>query len=674
MVGDEWAGLSFLGPKILSTAAQLYKNPSSFANAFDTELEAQEVFNQLAESTGLDAQHLSGEAATRLVEWSVSRQFVFKRQRRAVAVELECSLFAKRVDAPVEASDAYETMVKDDPKHALEVAKRVSKQRKTAGTNRAELEESLRTKFALELATIISEAGLPVVYQVQQFDDPNKAWKRIFGARRGKTLRNRFRSWCKYRLWLVAYAGVLWPRSVADLVNYIEECIQFGCALSIHTELQASLVLLERCGRVPECNQLSMDPTWKAHLHSWSQELSTNSRPRGSAPPYTVSVLLALELFVMDDQRDYYARVIAWTILVATWGCMRVDDIQCVMPETMRLSPRGFTVRMSRTKTTGPGKIHGQVHAFVHRSISLSGHDWMEEGLQLFNHESAIFPRDYLIPAPTADWRAMRKKLVEPPQLANYFRMVLQMLGTPKFEDGRWRVNANMELVPAELSLFWKGHSARHFLPQASAAIGCDKHDRDFLGRWSIGRVGSNAYLLTSRQITERIQQQVMQSFYGEGVTYDENELLDNLREFAEKADLSGQRIRRRHKMLPLSRAEDLIRRGDEEESEDENTQQQAEGEHFAPDDPDEGMTYFVTVSRRTGFRRLHVTGKCHVHAERCQQTESVESVTCTSFDAICRVCKRFLKEQVESGSDSSSSSDGSSSSTSAETSGDEPL
>ena len=132
-------------------------------------------------------------------------------------------MFAKRADAPVEASDAFESMVKDDPKHALEVAKRVSKQRKTAGTNRAELEESLRTKFALELATIISEAGLPVVYQVQQFDDPNKAWKRIFGARRGKTLRNRFRSWCKYRLWLVAYAGVLWPRSVADLVNYIED-------------------------------------------------------------------------------------------------------------------------------------------------------------------------------------------------------------------------------------------------------------------------------------------------------------------------------------------------------------------------------------------------------------------------------------------------------------------
>ena len=49
---------------------------------------------------------------------------------------------------------------------------------------------------------------------------------------------------------------------------------------------------------------------------------------------------------------------------------------------------------------------------------------------------------------------------------------------------------------------------------------------------------------------------------------------------------------------------------------------------------------YFVTISRRTGFRRFHVVGKCHVHAERCQQAEMVESLDRTSFDAICRVAK----------------------------------
>ena len=671
---DEWTGLEFLGQKLLDTVVRFYGCASSFANSFDTEDEAQEVFKQLADSAGLDIQRLTGEAARRLVEWSALQQTAFKRRRRAVVAGLEYSLFPIRTDAHVETSDVFESVVKDDPKYALEVAKRVAQQRKSSTVNRADLEEALRDKYAMELATFIDEAGLPVVYQIHQLDNPNKAWKRIFGSRRGKTLRNRFRSWSKFRLWLIAYSGAVWPRSLADLVNYVEECIQVGCALSIHTELQASLVLLERSGRVLECNQLSMDPTWKAHLQSWSQELSSNSRPKGSAPPYTVSILLALELLVMDDQRDYYARVIAWTMLVATWGCMRVDDIQCVMPETMRLSPRGLSVRMSRTKTTGPGKVHGQVHAFVHRSITLTGHDWIDEGMQLFRHDTAIFPRDYLVPAPTENWQAMRKKLVEPPQLSNYFRMVLQMLGTPKFEDGRWRVNASMELVPVELSLFWKGHSPRHFLPQTSAAIGCDKHDRDFLGRWSIGRVGSNAYLHTSRQITERIQQQVRDSFYGAEVAYDESELLDSVREFAEKSDLSGQRVRRRHKMLPLPKAEDMVRYGYEEESDEEDPQQPIDGEHPAPVDVDDDMAYFVTVSRRTGFRRLHVTGKCHVHAERCQQAETVESVTSASFDAICRVCKRFLKNQVEDEPVSSSSSDGSSSSTSVESSGNESM
>ena len=152
------------------------------------------------------------------------------------------------------------------------------------------------------------------------------------------------------------------------------------------------------------------------------------------------------------------------------------------MPESMRLSPRGFTVRLSRTKTTGPGKVHGQVHAFIHRSITLTGLDWLDEGMRLFRHESAEYLRDYLVPAPSGDWGTVRKKLVGPPQLANYFRMVLQSLGTPKFENGKWRLNVRMELVPMELSLYWTGHSARHFLLQVLAAIGCAKPDRDVWG------------------------------------------------------------------------------------------------------------------------------------------------------------------------------------------------
>ena len=66
------------------------------------------------------------------------------------------------------------------------------------------------------------------------------------GSRRAKTLRNRFRAWNKYRMRLVAYAGVVWPRDISDFVNYVEEMLKVGAPISLHGELQASLVLLEQ--------------------------------------------------------------------------------------------------------------------------------------------------------------------------------------------------------------------------------------------------------------------------------------------------------------------------------------------------------------------------------------------------------------------------------------------
>ena len=334
-----------------------------------------------------------------------------------------------------------------------------------------------------------------------------------------------------------------WPKSVSDMVNFMEDSTAMGSAISLVKETQAALTVLEQAGRVPETNH----PTWKAHLASWQAEFERNSKPRGSAQPYTVAIIISLELFVMDESKDFYKRVIAWAMLVCCWCCMRVDDLQSVLPETLRVSTRGLTMRMNRTKTTGAGKIHGHVHAFVERGVGFTGNDWLEESFNLMKHDSAIFPRDYLIPGPNRAWSGFSRKLVQPPQLANYFRMVLQSLGTPKFEDSHWRVNWVMELIPGDLCLFWTGHSPRHFLPQAAASIGCPKTDRDFLGRWAIGKTGSNAYLLTSRQMVERIQCSVVDSCFSGGVVYDESELLESIKEFSDKHGLIGSRARRRH-------------------------------------------------------------------------------------------------------------------------------
>ena len=65
-----------------------------------------------------------------------------------------------------------------------------------------------------------------------------------------------------------------------------------------------------------------------SHLKSWDSMLKSGEQPRGPARPYSVAILVALELFVFDDNQEYFYRVIAWVMLMATWTSMRVDGIQ----------------------------------------------------------------------------------------------------------------------------------------------------------------------------------------------------------------------------------------------------------------------------------------------------------------------------------------------------------
>ena len=217
-------------------------------------------------------------------------------------------------------------------------------------------------------------------------------------------------------------------------------------------------------------------------------------------------------------------------------------------------------------------------------------------------------------------------------------------------------------------------------MSQASASIGRAKDDRDFLGRWCTGKVGSNAYLLTSRQIVERLQPEVFESFFHRGKQYDEGELLEDVKDFADKHELIGHRIRRRHKVVPVksslqSGVMSMMDPDTENEEIDDVEVEKGKVLAFVQDaekqDDGDVITggvhgkYFITVSRRTGFRRLHVVGSCHVKAERCQQVVDVDNLEGQNFDAICKFCKRGLKQltgdEVE---ESSSSSTGDSTST----------
>ena len=76
---------------------------------------------------------------------------------------------------------------------------------------------------------------------------------------------------------------------------------------------------------------------------------------------------------------------------------------------------------------------------------------------------------------------------------------------------------------------------------------------------------------------------------------------------------------------------------------------------------------FFVTVSRRTGLRRLHAHFRCPVRALRCLDSFDVNSIDESTFDVMCRICKRRLMVEEGRQESESSSSTGDSSSTESE-------
>eukprot|EP00435_Cladocopium_sp_Y103_P064036 s303_g25.t1 len=601
-------GLGFLGAGASSDLAAAFGELRHLHSAFDTPDEARALLVDFLPTT-TSAEFLD-TAVTELMRWKSKTEPQLKRQRRLHLDKVSQTLSVTGEPASNQAAIHFEEIIHSDPKVFLEVARKSCKKSAVSShlESRADKEEKERRRFALELASIIEEACLPVSLQIVSLDKPELAWMRIWGNRRAKTLRNRYRAWTRFRSWLVATYGLVWPKDVSHIISFIEELIDLGCPISYPGELMAALSLLEQVGKVLETGRLSSDPLKAEHLKSWKLVLMGERTGRGPARPYTVAILITIELVVVDATVEPYFRFIGWLMLVSNWSSLRVDDAQNIQPETVRLSTRGLSFRLSRTKTTGPGCLHGAVHGFVSRDIiSITGEDWMVAGILAMQREDMRFPRDYLVPGPTKDYKGFIPKLIEPPELANSFRMVLSRLATPRFHENKWVPNYQLPLVPETLNLFWSGHSARHFATQAAAGIGIPKEKRDYLGRWAIGRVGSDAYLHTSRQVVESVQREILASLHADSNGFNEDELLEDVKEFAEKQGMIGYRIRRRHKVLPVQKMDPcLIVAEDADASVDEDVihQRKLDAEsapnrdHNLEEERFEGPKFYVNLSK----------------------------------------------------------------------------
>ena len=647
-----------------------FGSPLQLLAAFDSEDEVKELISIYWPGMGPDGVR---ERVKTLLKWSAENAKAGKRRRREILRDSLETLPTR--PARPELATSFEEATRDNPLVLLEgLARRKKLLRSEADpAQRANEERVAREKYAVLLCGFIKEAKLPVTEQLQDVSDPDSVWKRLFGNRRSKTLRNRYKSWSHFRMWLQCTQGLIWPQRLTHLLDYSNERYDEGCGKTVLDSFQASLSVLELVGKVPEPERFSKDTTWIAQLNSLTSDLKATSAPVRQAPMLTVAMVISLELHVVKKDESLFERAMSWIALVAVFTSMRIDDLQGVIPKSMTLTDAGFRAVLGRTKTTGSDRRNHEVPIFIERNTSLAGVPWLEEGYLIW--KGLETPRDYLVPVWNADGNATTGHYAKPALVSTYIRDVYRKLYTPKLEAGKFRPNTSRVLLVENSAAFFTGHSPRNWMPSVAAALGYRSDERDFLGRWLIGGAGAAEYTRTARQVVHNMQVAACKAITcGIGGRYDEEESLLALKEYVDQRGGSGALARRRHDIMvttgeikslgmkwPVFQAPLATTPVDDED----------ECPEVVPGKP---TKYFISISRKTGYRRLHVNGPCHVKPHNCHTVRYVDRVDMQDLDSICRDCKHRLKADRGQPGDQGSSSQSASSSDSEDKAGSSAL
>eukprot|EP00435_Cladocopium_sp_Y103_P048179 s357_g14.t1 len=372
---------------ILSHLQRIFVTPSRLDAAFDDEDGCDSLISCSFPSIVDELKH---DTVAQMMVWKLDLQRALKRHRKDVASSV---LYRLPSPSSVSVHDEYTRLTKTSVLCILEMhsKRRQRKYKEDPPDVRSKRFESERKKYALLLAQVISEANLPVTALVQTLDDPGSGWIHLFAARRGNTLKNRYKVWKPFQRWLELHRGYLYPKGVKDAIDYMQHRVNEGCGRTVPDSLNATISMIEQIGRVIEGERISDDPLWRGHVKSWGAELSSEAAPKKPAEMFTVAIVLALELTVVDESFLIFQRALAWITLCMIWGAMRCDDVQAILPHRSHLSNYGLRLVLGKSKTTGPDKVQKEVSVHIFRTKSLTGEDWLRAGFEIWESDQFKF-------------------------------------------------------------------------------------------------------------------------------------------------------------------------------------------------------------------------------------------------------------------------------------------
>ena len=402
-------------------------------------------------------------------------------------------------------------------------------------TARKDAEAAERDRWIQLLANLLRSTDTPMGKPIR--DSPSNI-QLLGGGRRAGTLRSRVRSVQKFLGWLIASHGISFPVHWWQLTEYLQVRYSEPCVRGSLKLVHSSYIFLQEVAGVEV--KLTDSAMYAVSLKELMSRASPGSQPR-QAPRFTTILLAAFEETVLSADKPVFV------LLVQSWGTLRFDDHRGLLPRDVILSATGLQARLTRSKVSGSDKHLNFRTVIIHSSAYVQCKDWLAVGWDLLL-KGAPHERDYLLPAPSNNFRGFKTKELKYPTA---FAVQTHILSTACYRG--------LRVFEGSTGHYYTPHSGRNFMPSAAAVLGFSKSERDILGGWSAE--GSQRYTRTAKYKIEQMQTAVASTFRNsEPDQLAEADDIDSLGDFLRTWEVPEDSVRRSQKILCLRSYTDLDR------------------------------------------------------------------------------------------------------------------
>ena len=203
-----------VGQDFLICFQKHFKSPLHLDAAFDLDLDAAELIQSIFPD--MVAEEVMNQVAI-LMLWKDNN---FRSSKRARLEVVERALYLPLQPAGSSVQEVYKKLVQTNVVSLIEAhTKKRQKVFRQDAESRSKRADAERKKYTLLLAQVIIDAELPVVSLIQTLDNPQQGWIHLFGTRRCNTLKNRYKAWRPFAVWLELHFGRKFPVQLKDVAT-----------------------------------------------------------------------------------------------------------------------------------------------------------------------------------------------------------------------------------------------------------------------------------------------------------------------------------------------------------------------------------------------------------------------------------------------------------------------